>query len=61
MYAKDKESIGTKEINSQPTGKSSGQNVLLPQQIIKPISSNKPRKEKIITILISSQECKQIQ
>lgn len=56
MYAKNKESIGTKEINSQPTGKSSGQNVLLPQQIIKPISSNKPRKEKIITILCNSRE-----
>jgi hypothetical protein len=56
MYAKDKESIGTKEINSQPTGKSSGQQVLLPQQILKPIVGPRPRKEKVTTILCNSRE-----
>jgi hypothetical protein len=56
MYAKDKESIGTKIINSQPTGKSSGQQLLLPQQIIKPIIGPRHRKEKVTTILCNSRE-----
>lgn len=56
MYAKQKESIGTKEINSQPTGKSSGQQVLLPQQIVKPSIAPRQRKEKVTTILCNSRE-----
>ena len=56
MYAKERESIGTKEINSQTPGKSSGQHVLLPQQILKPIIGPRVRKEKTTTILCNSRE-----
>ena len=56
MYAKEKESIGTKSIDSQPTGKSSGQQVLLPQQIVKPSIAPRQRKEKVTTILCNSRE-----
>jgi len=50
------QSIGTKEIESQRNGKSSGQQVLLPQQIIKPNLGPRQRKEKAITILCNSRE-----
>lgn len=50
------QSIGTREIESQPNGTSSGQQVLLPQQIIKPSIGPKQRREKIATILCNSRE-----
>ena len=56
MYAKQKESIGSKEIDSQPTGKSSGQQILLPQQIVKPTIAPRQRKEKVTTIICNSRE-----
>ena len=50
------QSIGTREIESQKNGTSSGQQILLPQQIIKPAIGPKQRKEKIVTILCNSRE-----
>jgi len=50
------QSIGTKEIESQRNGKSSGQQILLPQQIIKPSVGPRQRKEKAITVLCNSRE-----
>jgi hypothetical protein len=55
MFA-PKTSIGTREIDSQPTGKSSGQQVLLPQQITKPSIRPRTRREKITTIICNSRE-----
>ena len=53
MYANDT-SIGTKFLDSQRPGKSSGQQVLLPQQIHKPVPRS--RNEKTTTILCNSRE-----
>jgi len=50
------QSIGTKEIESQKNGKSSGQQVLLPQQIVKPSIGPRQRKEKVVTVLCNSRE-----
>ena len=52
----DTQSIGTKFIDSQKTGKSSGQTILLPQQTIKPSITPRIRKEKITTIICNSRE-----
>ena len=54
MYGPDK-SIGTKFIDSQKPGKSSGQQILLPSQNPPP-QINRPRKEKVTTILCNSRE-----
>lgn len=56
MYAIQKESLGSKEIDSQPTGKSSGQQILLPQQIVKPNIAPRQRREKVTTIVCNSRE-----
>jgi len=54
MFGPDK-SIGTKFLDSQKSGKSSGQQVLLPSQTPAP-QINRPRKEKTTTILCNSRE-----
>ena len=54
MYGPDK-SIGTKFLDSQKPGKSSGQQILLPSQNPPP-QINRPRKEKTTTILCNSRE-----
>lgn len=46
----EKKSIGTQFLNSQPTGKSSGQQVLLPE------STLKKRQLKLVTVLVNSRE-----
>jgi len=46
----EQKSIGTKFLNSQPTGKSSGQEVLLPE------STRKNRVSKVVTINVNSRE-----
>lgn len=55
MYT-DKESIGTSFLNSQRSGKSSGQQVLLPQQTPPPPTGPRARKEKVATVLCNSRE-----
>jgi len=54
MYGPDK-SIGTKFLDSQKPGKSSGQQILLPSQNPPPIL-NRKRQEKVTTILCNSRE-----
>jgi hypothetical protein len=54
MVGPDK-SIGTKFLDSQKPGKSSGQQILLPSQNPPP-QINRPRKEKVTTILCNSRE-----
>jgi len=55
MYT-EKPSIGTKFLDSEKTGKSSGQEVLLPQQTQLPSIKPRQRKERTITILCNSRE-----
>uniref|UniRef100_A0A6C0D7Q2 Uncharacterized protein n=1 Tax=viral metagenome TaxID=1070528 RepID=A0A6C0D7Q2_9ZZZZ len=55
MYT-DKESIGTNFLNNEKVGKSSGQQVLLPQQTPPPPRGPRLRKEKVTTILCNSRE-----
>jgi hypothetical protein len=55
MYT-DKDSIGTTFLNSQKSGKSSGQQVLLPQQTPPPPVGPRKRHEKVTTILCNSRE-----
>jgi len=54
-YSESK-SIGTISIDKQHVGKSSGQQMLLPQQILPPQIGSRPRKEKTTTILCNSRE-----
>ena len=55
MYT-DKDSIGTTFLNSQKSGKSSGQQVLLPQQTPPPPVGPRKRHEKVTTIICNSRE-----
>lgn len=55
MYA-EKPSIGTTFLDSEKTGKSSGQQVLLPQQTQPPNLKPRQRKEKITTVICNSRE-----
>lgn len=55
MYA-EKPSIGTSFLDSEKAGKSSGQQVLLPQQVQLPSLIPRQRKEKITTIVCNSRE-----
>lgn len=55
MYT-DKDSIGTSFLNSQKPGKSSGQQVLLPQQTPPPPVGPRKRHEKVTTIICNSRE-----
>ena len=55
MYI-EKPSIGTQFLDSQKTGKSSGQQMLLPQQTQPPVLKPRQRKEKITTIICNSRE-----
>jgi hypothetical protein len=55
MYT-DKDSIGTSFLNHEKPGKSSGQQVLLPQQTPPPPVGPRKRRERITTILCNSRE-----
>jgi hypothetical protein len=55
MYT-DKDSIGTTFLNNQKSGKSSGQQVLLPQQTPPPAVGPRNRHEKVTTIICNSRE-----
>ena len=55
MYT-EKPSIGTKFLDSEKTGTSSGQQILLPQQTQLPSLKPRQRKERVTTILCNSRE-----
>lgn len=55
MYA-EKPSIGTTFLDSEKTGKSSGQQVLLPQQTQPPNLKPRQRKERTTTVICNSRE-----